>query len=137
VSMELVPINFNKIMQARSYTVIILGSAEKQFAIYTNPQVGQNIQSYLTEEHKPRPFTHDLMNALFQGFDIKILQIVINDIEDTIYFARIFLEQQRGDERQILEIDARPSDCITLALIHGTPVFCRKEVLEKAVPVEE
>jgi bifunctional DNase/RNase len=135
--MELVPITFNKIMQSRSYTVIILGTDAKRFAIYTDPAVGRNIQVHLTEENKPRPYTHDLINAVFRGFDIKPIQIVINDIEDTIYFARIYLEQTLGEVKTICEIDARPSDCITLALLNNIPVFCRKDILEKAVPVEE
>ncbi len=134
---ELIPITFNKIMQSRSYTVIILGTEQKRFAIYTDPSVGRNIQAYLTEEHKPRPFTHDLINAVFRGFDIKPLQIVINDIEDTIYFARIYLEQLIGEQKMLLEIDARPSDCIILALLNNIPVFCRKDILEKAVAVQE
>ena len=134
---ELVPITFNKIMQSRSYTVIILGTDAKRFAIYTDPSVGRNIQTYLTEENKPRPFTHDFINAIFKGLEIKPLQIVITDIEDTIYFARLYLEQQLGDQKTILEIDARPSDCITLALLNNIPVFCRRDILDKAVPVEE
>jgi bifunctional DNase/RNase len=134
---ELIAVSFNKIMQSRTYTVIILGSHDKKFAIYTEPSVGRNLQTYLTEEHKPRPFTHDLLNLMLQGLNIKILQIVINDVEDTIYFARLFLEQQIGDKTHILEIDARPSDCITLALMNNVPIFCRKEVLEQSVPLED
>ncbi len=137
MSTELIPITFHKIMQSRSYTIIILGTEQKRFAIYTDPSVGRNIQIYLTEEHKPRPFTHDLINAIFKGLDITPLQIVITDIEDTIYFARLYLEQQIGDQKTVLEIDARPSDCISLALLNNIPVFCRKDILEKAVPVEE
>ena len=124
-------------MQSRTYTVIILGTDKKRFAIFTDPSVGQNIQIYLTEEKKPRPYTHDLIHSIFQGFEIKPLQVVIHDIEDTIYFARLYLEQLSGERKVVLEIDARPSDCITLALMYNLPVFCRKEILEKAVPVEE
>lgn len=134
---ELVSVTFNKIMQSKSYTVIILGTEKKRFAIYTEAQVGRNIQAYLTEENRPRPLTHELIDALLRGLNIKLLQIVITDIEETVYFARIFFEQKIGDEVHILEIDARPSDCITLALMHNAPVFCRKEILEKAVPLEE
>ena len=134
---ELIPVTFNKIMQSRSYTVIILGTDKKRFAIYTDPIVGRNIQSYLTEEHRPRPLTHDLITSIFRGLNIKILQIVINNIEDTIYFARLFLEQQIGEEKILIEIDARPSDCITLALKENIPVFCRRDIFEKAVAVEE
>jgi uncharacterized protein len=137
VAIELVPVTFHKIMQSRSYTAIILGTQQKRFAIYTDPSVGKNIQIYLTEEQKPRPYTHDLIDSIFRGFGIKPLQIVITDIEDTIYFARLYLEQQSNDQKTILEIDARPSDCITLAFRDNIPVFCRKEILEKAVCIEE
>ncbi|HAZ15642.1 MAG: hypothetical protein A2Y28_03720 [Chlamydiae bacterium GWC2_50_10] len=137
MDVDLIPVSFSKILQSRAYTVIILGTEEKRFAIYTDPQVGRTIQIYLTEEHKPRPYTHDLINAILNGLDIKPLQIVINDLEDTIYFSRLYLEQKRGDQSTILEIDARPSDCVTLALMNNIPVFCRKEILDKTIPVEE
>jgi hypothetical protein len=123
-------------MQTRSYTVVILGTDEKRFAIYTDPQIGKMIQMHLTGTEKPRPYTHDLINLIFRGLDVHVKQIVINDIQDTIYFARLFIEQQIGTETVILEIDARPSDCITLALMNNVPVFCTKHVLENAVPVE-
>lgn len=135
--MELIPITFQKLMQSRSYTVIILGNEKKRFAIYVEPTVGKQIQLFLTEEPKQRPFTHDLLNTIFNGFEIKLLQVVIIEVEDTVYYARLFLEKQVGDERQILEIDARPSDCLILALINKAPIYCKKEVLEKAVAVEE
>lgn len=134
---ELIRITFNKIMQSRSYTVIILGTDQKRFAIYTDPSVGRHIQVYLTEENKPRPYTHDLISAILRGLDVKPIQIVITDIEDTVYFARLYLEQQIDEKKTILEIDARPSDCIILALLNNIPVFCRKDILEKAVAVEE
>ncbi len=134
---ELIPVSFNKIMQSKSYTVIFLGNEKKRFAIYTDPSVGNHLQGYLTRRENPRPFTHDLMNAVFKGLNIKPIQIVINDMEDTIYFARLFLEQQFNDQIQILEIDARPSDCLILALVNNIPVFCTKEIFDKTIPVEE
>lgn len=135
--MELVQIFFNKIMQSRAYTVIILGNDEKQFAIYTDPLVGRNLQMLLTKEPHPRPYTHNLIDSIFSGFDIRLKQVVINNIEDTIYFSRLYIEQDVGDQKQILEIDARPSDCLTLALMHNAPVYCRRDILNEAVPVEE
>ena len=134
---QLIPVTFNKIMQSKAYTVIILGTESKKFAIYTDPQVGHNIQIHLTNEHKPRPSTHDLMSGIFTGFKIKLIQIVINNMEDTIYFARLFLEQSLGEKKQIIEIDARPSDCITLALMHNVPVFCKADILDKVLPIQD
>jgi hypothetical protein len=135
--MELIPIKFKKIMQSNAYTCIILGAENKLFAIYTDPIVGRTLQINLMNEPHPRPYTHDLMNYIFEGLDVSLKQVVINDIEDTTYFSRLFLEQQIGDQKRILEIDCRPSDSITLALNKNVPVYCSKEVLEKAVPVEE
>lgn len=134
---ELVQLTFDKIMQTRAYTVVILGAEEKRFAIYTDPAIGRTLQIYLTNIAKPRPLTHDLMDSIFRGLDVNILQVVINDIQDTVYYARLFLEQSVNDIRHIMEIDARPSDCITLALMNNVPVYCTREVLEKTIPINE
>ena len=132
---ELVQLNFDKIMQTRTYTMIILKGQEKKFAIYVEPSVGKTLQNYLTDHEKPRPITHDLLSSILKGLDVKVKQIVINDVQDALYLARLFIEQEKNGMQYIVEIDARPSDCITLALMHNAPVYCSKEVLEKAIPV--
>lgn len=134
---ELVQLSFDKIMQTRSYTVVILSGNEKRFAIYTDPSIGRVLQLYLTGTEKPRPLTHDLMYSILGGLNVRIKQVVINDIQDTIYFARLFIEQHQNGIRHIIELDARPSDCITLALMSNAPVYCTAEVLEKTVAVED
>lgn len=134
---NLVLLSFDKIMQTRSYTIVILAAPEKRFAIYTDPAIGRTLQMYLTGVQKPRPLTHDLINSIFAGYGIRLLQVVINHIEDTIYYARLFLEQKRGEMRHILEVDVRPSDGITLALLNNVPVYCTPEVLENSIPVDD
>lgn len=134
---ELIPVKFEKVLQSKAYTCVVLSTAEKKFAIYTDPVSGKAMQHYLTEAETTRPFTHDLMHRIFMGFGISVRQVVINDLQDTLYFARIFLEQKTEDLLHIVEIDARPSDCITLALMHKIPVYCTKEVLAKTVAMIE
>ena len=134
---ELIPVKFHKIMQTHAYTVVVLGTESKLFAIYTESSIGKILQQLLTGTKKSRPQTHELVNMIFTGYNIKIKQIVINDIQDTVYFARLYLEQEHGQHKHILEIDARPSDCIALALMHNAPVFCTQEVLDNAVAVED
>ena len=134
---ELILLSFDKIMQTRAYTVVILSGENKRFAIYTDPGIGKALQLFLTDVEKPRPLTHDLIDMIFDGMNIRVKQVVINNVEDTVYYARLFLEQECGDLLQIVEIDARPSDCITLALMNNAPVYCTREVLEKTIPVEE
>ncbi|MBN9378922.1 MAG: hypothetical protein BGO14_03075 [Chlamydiales bacterium 38-26] len=134
---ELVQLSFDKIMQTRAYTVIVLNGYGKRFAIYTDPNIGRNLQLFLTGVEKPRPLTHDLINSIFRGYEVRIKQVVINDIQDTTYFARLYLEQDLGDIRHIVEIDVRPSDGITLALMNNAPVFCTKDVLDRTLAIEE
>jgi len=134
---ELVLLSFDKVMQTRAYTVIVLGTDEKRFAIYTDPSTGRTLQLYLTGADKPRPLTHDLFDSVLKSFDVKVIQVVIYDMQDTVYFARLYLEQMDGEIRHIVEIDARPSDSIILALMNNAPVYCTRDVLERTLPLEE
>lgn len=134
---ELIPLTFDKIMQTRAYTVIILGARDKRFAIYTEPVIGRNLQLYLTNTEKQRPLTHDLISSILVGFNARVRQVVINDVQDTIYYARLYLEYQQNEMLHIVEIDARPSDCITLALMSDAPVYCTHDVLDRTVSVND
>ena len=87
-------------MQAKSYTVFILSALTKNFAIYADAKVGQNIQNLLAEKEKQRPYTHDLLNHILNGLDIKLIQTVIYDLQDTVYFAKLFLEQTIDQKKQ-------------------------------------
>lgn len=135
--MELIKISFDKIMQTRTYTMVILGNDQKKFAIFTEPHVGNFIQDFFIGTKRARPSTYELMNMCFKGLEVIPKQIVIKDLQDTTYFAKLFIEQMVGELRHIVEIDARPSDCITLALMHNLPVYCTKEVMEKTVSVTD
>lgn len=134
---ELIQLSFDKILQTQSYTVVILVGNAKRFAIYTDPGIGKTLQMYLTGVEKQRPYTHDLFSMALKGYEIRIKQVVINDLQDTIYFARLFLETEQNGIRHIVELDARPSDCITMALMNNVPVYCTKEVLDKTIPIAD
>lgn len=137
MAIELVPVSFSKIMQSKAYTAIVLGDEHKKFAIYTEPQVGKLLQGFFTDEKRPRPTTHELFSSILENLNAKLLQVVIQDVQETVFLARLFLEQQVGDKKYIIEIDARPSDAITFALMSSAPVFCRKEIFDKAIPFQE
>lgn len=135
---ELIQLDFDKIMQTHSYTVVILVAKDKRFAIYVDPSIGKILQMYLTANDKPRPLTHTLFSQILKGLDVRVKQIVINDLQDTVYYARLFLEQEEANGiRHIIEIDARPSDAIIMALMNNAPVYCTSEVLERTLPVED
>ena len=134
---EFIPLTLNKITQSKTYTAAILEAETKRFAIYMEPQVGHFIAIHLGQVIPQRPYTHDLLSSILKGLNGKVLQVVIHDVIDTTFFAQLFVEQKYGEEKQMLEIDARPSDCLILALMYKVPVFCKREMLEKVVPVIE
>lgn len=134
---ELLQLSFDKIMQTRTYTVIVLKTLEKRFAIYTEPHVGKHLQMILTEVESVRPQTYELIDKILEGTEIRVKQVVIYDVQDTVYYALLFLEQDLNEVRHIVEIDVRPSDALILALTNNAPIYCTREVLDKTIPVEE
>lgn len=76
----------------------------------------------------PRPMTHDLLRNLLEELEARVERIVINELKDNTFFARIHLV--RGDRRW--SVDSRPSDAIALALRARAEIFVEEEVLEKS-----
>lgn len=79
----------------------------------------------------PRPMTHDLLRNLIAELDARVIRIVINDLRDSTFFAQIRLAIGQSGGRT-LEVDARPSDAIALALRTEAPIFVSQAVLEQA-----
>jgi bifunctional DNase/RNase len=76
----------------------------------------------------PRPMTHDLLERVIKGLNAKIEKIVINDLRNHTFYARIMLNTDNG----VVEIDSRPSDAIALGVVSNTPIFVADHVFEKA-----
>lgn len=79
-----------------------------------------------------RPLTHDLVFHLLEDLQTRIEKIVINDLRDNTFYARIFLSH-RGEA---VEVDSRPSDALALALRFDAGIFVEDEVLEKSRKIE-
>ncbi len=75
----------------------------------------------------PRPLTHDLMKNIFDYLGVKVPKIEIVDLKDNTYYAIITLDI----EGKTIDIDARPSDAVALALRTGAEIFVNEEVLQK------
>lgn len=75
----------------------------------------------------PRPMTHDLMATLIEAMGGRLMKVVITDIREHTFYA--LLHVTRGGEE--IEIDARPSDAIALAVAGDTPIFVEDHVLDE------
>jgi bifunctional DNase/RNase len=75
----------------------------------------------------PRPMTHDFMKSILDAYDAKVISVVITDLNENTYFAKIHLMYEDSE----YTVDARPSDAIALALRANAPVFAKETVLNK------
>ena len=120
---EVVPVQIRGIMPANSGCALFVGNDDKVFVINVEPAMGAVIGMFLNNTPKERPLTHDLINRVFQGFGINVERVIITDLKNSTYFARIILQQQNELARKIVELDARPSDCLALAAAQKKPMF--------------
>ncbi|HYF77565.1 MAG TPA: bifunctional nuclease family protein [Symbiobacteriaceae bacterium] len=82
----------------------------------------------------PRPLTHDLLYQVVQSLGAQIASVRIRDYKDSTFFAHLYLQQADGRE---IEVDARPSDAIAIALRSGAPIYATDDVMEAAGLSEE
>jgi bifunctional DNase/RNase len=75
----------------------------------------------------PRPMTHDLMKSVLDAADAKVISVVVTDLKDNTYYAKIHLMFEDSE----YSIDSRPSDAIALALRASAPIFAKEDVLRK------
>ncbi|RLG54210.1 MAG: bifunctional nuclease family protein [Candidatus Hydrothermarchaeota archaeon] len=109
--------------------IVFLENEEKKvLPIYIGAAEAFSIQTALDKVPYPRPLTHDLLVSILEGFESEIEKIVIDDLNEGIFFARIII-RKNGD---IYEFDARPSDSIALAVRTKAPVYVAKKVMDSA-----
>jgi uncharacterized protein len=127
---DVVEVAIKGLMPTANGCAVFLGNDDKAFVIYVDPGVGSAISMTINGVKKERPLTHDLIGHLFLGFGIKLDRVVVNDVNEGTYFARVILQMQNELGRKILELDARPSDSIVLALQQKRPIFVSNRVFE-------
>lgn len=115
--------------------VVILKDVEgKRFLpILIGPFEATAIALALEGTHIPRPLSHDLMKSIIEALNAKVLRVVIHDIHDNTFYAKIVIES--GGKN--LEIDARPSDSIALALRTNAPIFVSERIILEETVVDK
>lgn len=134
---EVVPVQIRGILPANSGCALFVGNDEKVFVINVEPQMGVIISMFLRDTPKERPLTHDLMQNIFKGFNISVERVVITELKNSTYFARLILQQQNELGRKLVEIDARPSDCLALATAQKRPIFVSSPLFEQVEDMSE
>jgi len=125
---EVVEVAVKGVMPTANGCAVFLGNAEKTFVIYVDHSVGNAISMTLNGVKKERPLTHDLIGNILLGFDVSLERVVINAVNEGTFYARIILQMQNELGRKIIEVDARPSDSIVIALQQKRPIYVAVKV---------
>ena len=134
---DVVPVKIRGILPANSGCAIFLGNDEKVFVIQVEHNMGAVIGMFLRDTPKERPLTHDLINDVFKGFGIAVERVVITDLKQSTYYARLILAQENELGKKIVEVDARPSDCLALACAQKRPIYVASRLFEKVEDMTE
>lgn len=134
---DVVAITTKGVMPTANGCAVFLGNDAKTFVIYVDHSVGNAIQMTLAGTKKDRPLTHDLIGSMLLGLGARLEHIVINDAREGTFFARILIRMENEIGKKIIELDARPSDSIVIALQQKRPIYVARSVFDTVEDMSE
>ena len=130
----MIPVTIHSIQVSlmSNHRVVVLKDLQAEglrlLPIWIGPFEAEAIAIQLQGTETPRPLTHDLLRAVISTLGGKVSHVFINELTDSTFYARIVV---RMDDRDI-EIDARPSDAIALAVRVEAPIYVAEAVMDAA-----
>jgi bifunctional DNase/RNase len=129
---NLVRVELIALLPTQAGCAVFLGDGSKVILFYIDPAVGLSINAVMTGQKPPRPLTHDLLANVLTSLGAKVDRVVINDFRNGIYFGRLIITAENElQQRKIIEIDARSSDCMAMAALQKSPIYVNGAVWEE------
>ncbi len=128
IELEIVALS-HSITQTHSYAVV-LGEINglRRLPIVIGGFEAQAIAVALERMQPSRPLTHDLMKNFMNAFNVELMEIIINDLQEGIFYSKLVCV----NEHDTIEIDSRTSDALALAVRFGCPIYTYDNILESA-----
>ena len=134
---DVVEVTVKGVMPTGNGCAVFLGNDEKNFVIYVDQSVGNAISLTMNGVKRDRPLTHDLLHNILLGLEVEVERIVINNVSDNTFYARIILKMENELGKKILEVDARPSDSLVIALQAEKSIYVANHVFESVEDMTE
>ena len=116
-----------------NHFVLLRDNRGRRVPIFVGQFEAWAISLALEGDSPDRPFTHDLIKQMLERLDAKIERIIIDDLWNETFYAKIGVVKAGGET---MELDARPSDAIALALRVRAPIYMAETVLEATIRTE-
>jgi bifunctional DNase/RNase len=128
IELEIVALS-HSITQTHSYAVV-LGEVNglRRLPIVIGGFEAQAIAVALERMQPSRPLTHDLMKNFMMAFNVDLVEVIINDLQEGIFYSKLIC----STENDTVEIDSRTSDAIALAVRFGCPIYTFDNILDSA-----
>ena len=138
MSNDIVEIQVRGVLPTANGCAVFIGNEQKVIVIYVDHSVGSAITMFLRNTPKERPLTHDLIGHIFAGLGVRVERVVINDLKNGTYFGRLILSAENElQQKKIIELDARPSDCMAMAAQQKAPIYVSGVVWEEVEDTSE
>lgn len=130
---ELIEVQIEGVFQAENpgniSRFVLLSDGDRKLPILIGPYEAQAITLPLEGVRPDRPMTHDLIKSIMERLDADLDRVVIDDLWNTTYYAKLYLKVGKTE----IEIDARPSDSVALAVRFDAPIFVSDGILDQSV----
>jgi bifunctional DNase/RNase len=105
---------------------------DRVLPIFIDQAQAVNIQLALEGQLSPRPMTHDLFSAVLNELGAIVDKVVIEELAQSTFYASLYVQVEKGEKGLVKRFDARPSDCIALAVRVGAPIEVTQKLMAQA-----
>lgn len=127
VKLSVLGFSFNQTRTGTYGLVLAEEDGVRRLMVVVGTPEAQSIAFRLQGAEPPRPLTHDLMQALLNTFDIRLLEIDIYKYEDGVFFSKLLLKQKD----RLVEIESRTSDAVAIALRTKSPIYTSEAIMKE------
>jgi len=111
---------------------MFLSDGDKIVLLYIDPSIGASMNDVLSGQTSERPQSHDFFHMIIESFGARMTNACIVDEKDEVYYAMAsFQIENEVSEKKIVQVDCRPSDCISMAIREKIPVRFVKHVWDR------
>jgi bifunctional DNase/RNase len=128
IKLKVMGISYSQTQSGAYALLLIEENGDRRIPIIIGGFEAQAIVIKLENLEPPRPLTHDLIKKICDQFDITIIEVVINKLEEGVFFSKLICNN--GEKEYA--IDSRTSDAVAIALRFGCPIYIHEDILEKA-----
>jgi len=138
MSKRVVEVKIRAVAATSGGWAVFLGNEDKVFVMFVDQSVGTAITMFMQDTPKERPLTHDLVANILRALGAKIERAIVNDLKLGTYYARLVISvENESQQKKIIEIDPRPSDCIAMATAEHAPIYVSLDVWDEVEDMTE